>query len=136
AERGDAQRRAGASLPGHDVPVETRDDRGRLAWNIDEDGRGRAAVHGAVVDAGQHDDRGDRRHRERRGQKESDRRSGAESRQNPDQRADEDPDEAVEEVDRLERNLKAVEDAPEDVDAEKRSAPGGSWLFSQSWKST
>src|SRR4030095_9365316 len=98
-------------------------------------GGGPAAVHGPVVDAGQHDDRSDRRRRERRGQEERDRRRGAESRQDPDPPADADTDEAVEEIDRLERDLKAVEDASEDVHAQKPSGPVGSWVFSQSWKS-
>ena len=50
-------RRRRAALLRHLVAVETRDHRRRLARNAQQDRRGRAAVHRAVVDRREHDDR-------------------------------------------------------------------------------
>ena len=58
ADGGDHQRRPCASLASHLVAIDTGDDGGSLAGNAHEDRGGRAAVHGAVKDAGQHDDAG------------------------------------------------------------------------------
>ena len=60
-QRRDAQRRPGPALPRHLVAVEHGDDRRHLARQIDQDRGRRAAVGGAVVDAGQHDQRRHRR---------------------------------------------------------------------------
>ena len=49
----------------HLVAVERGDHRRGLAGQVDQDGGGGAAVLRAVVDAGQHDERRDRRQRER-----------------------------------------------------------------------
>ena len=61
-DRGDAERRARAALARHLVAVDAGDDRGRLAGHVEQDRGGRAAVLGAVVDAGEHDDRARRVH--------------------------------------------------------------------------
>ena len=61
--RGDRQRRPGAALPRHLVAVDAGDDRRGLARQVDQDRGGRAAVLRAVIDAGQHDQRADRRRR-------------------------------------------------------------------------
>lgn len=57
---GHGQGGAGPALPRHLVPVERGHRRGRLPRQVDEDRGRRPAVLRAVVDAGQHDDRGDR----------------------------------------------------------------------------
>ena len=60
ADGRNAERHAGAALAGHLVAVEGGHHGGRLAGNVDQDRGGRAAVLGAVIDAGQHDQRADR----------------------------------------------------------------------------
>src|SRR5829696_8875607 len=59
-DRRDAEGHARAPLARHLVAVERRDHGGGLARNVDEDGRGGAAVLGTVIDARQHDERPDR----------------------------------------------------------------------------
>ena len=115
AERGDAERRAGAALLGHLVAVDTGDDGRGLAGNVDQDRGGRAAIHRAVVDPGHHDDAGFRRSRQRDRQQQRHRRDRADAGQHADQRADEDADEAIEQVDRLERDAEAMRDIDERV---------------------
>ena len=65
ADGGGGERRACATLARHLVAVDGSDRGRRLARKIDEDGRRRAAVLRAVVDAGQHDQRRDRLESER-----------------------------------------------------------------------
>ena len=60
AERGDRKRRAGPALAGHLVAVDRGDGGRGFARHVDQDRRGRAAILGAVIDAGEHDQRGDR----------------------------------------------------------------------------
>ena len=55
AERRDRERRAGAALARHLVAVDAGDHRGGFARQVDQNGRGRAAVLRAVEDAGEHD---------------------------------------------------------------------------------
>src|SRR6266513_958531 len=52
---------AGPALARHLVTVEAGDDGGRLTRDVDQHRGGRAAVLRAVIDAGQHDQRADRR---------------------------------------------------------------------------
>jgi len=61
ADGGDGQRGARPSLARHLVAVETRHHRGRLAGNVEQDRRRRAAVHRAIEDAGEQDHRRRRR---------------------------------------------------------------------------
>ena len=56
AEGGDHQGRAGAPSARHLIAFDAGDDRRRLAGNAHQDRGGRAAIHRAVEDAGQHDD--------------------------------------------------------------------------------
>ena len=51
------QRGGAASRLGHLVAFDGGDDRRRFAWSVEQDGGGGAAVHAAVVDAGEHDER-------------------------------------------------------------------------------
>ena len=60
SDGGDAQGRARAPFLGHLVAVDAGDDGGRLAGEVQQNGGGRAPVHGAVENPRHHDDR---RHR-------------------------------------------------------------------------
>ena len=100
ADGGDGERRAGAALLGHLVAVEAGDHRRRFTWNVDQDRRGRAAVLRAVVDAGEHDQRADRRQAEGDRQQHGDGGERADARQHADQRADQRTDQAEEDVHR------------------------------------
>ena len=91
----------------HLVAVETRDDRGRLARQLHQDRGGGAAVLAAVVDAGQHDERGGRLEVERDRQQHRDRRERPDARQHADHRAREHPDEAVHQVLQRKRDVEA-----------------------------
>ena len=88
----------GAALPRHLVAVDAGDDGGRLAGQVDQDRGGRAAVLRAVIDAGQHDQRADRRDVEGDRQEHRDGGERADAGQDADQRADRDAEHAVTEV--------------------------------------
>ena len=81
---------AGPHAPGGpSVAVETGHDRRGFARQVDQDGRGGAAVLRAVIDAGQHDERRNRRQVEGERQQHRDRDQRADARQHADHRADE-----------------------------------------------
>ena len=67
------------------MAVERGDDRGRLARDVDQDRRGRAAVLRAVIDAGEHDHGGRRIEIEGQRQQHRDGRDRADARQHADQ---------------------------------------------------
>ena len=92
------QRRTGPPLLGHLVAVDAGDHGGGLARDVQENGGGGAAVHGPVIDSGEHDDGRSRIEAEGRRDEESDAGDGPESRQDADQGADDRPDQAVEQV--------------------------------------
>ncbi len=98
ADGRDRQRRAGAPLARHLVAVEAGHHRRGFARQVDQDRGGRAAVLGAVVDAGQHDQR--RRWRQMEGdrQQHGDGRHRADARQHADQRADHAAQQRVQQV--------------------------------------
>jgi hypothetical protein len=95
---GDRQGRTTAALLGHLVAVDGRDGAGCLPRDAEEDRGDRAAVHRAVVDAGQHDDRRGGLHAVREGQEQRDGRRRPETGQHADDRPDEHADEDVQEV--------------------------------------
>ena len=103
-ERGDRECGARLSLARHLVAVEAGDHRRRFARHVEQDGRRRPAVLGAVVDAGEHDERGHRLQRVGRGQQHRDGRDGPDAGQHADQRAEQQADERVDEVDRRQRD--------------------------------
>ncbi len=115
AERGGGERRAGLALPRHLVAVDGGDRGGRFAGQVDQDRGGRAAVLRAVVDAGEHDERGDRREGEGDRQQHRDGRGRADPGQHPDEGAEQHADEAVEQVDRGEGGLEAEGEVGEEV---------------------
>src|SRR5262249_46831617 len=104
----DSKRWTGAALTGHLVAVETGDDGGCLAGDIQQNGSRRAAVHSPIANARKHDDGGNRIELERSWQKQSDRRGGADPPKATDQGPHSDTDKTVEKVLRLQRDVKAV----------------------------
>ena len=84
----DCKRRARAPLLGHLVAVEAGHNAGRLAGEVDQNGRGGAAVHGPVINAGEKDQRRGRIHAEADGQQQRHCARHANSRQNARQCAD------------------------------------------------
>ena len=132
ADRGRRQRRAAAALARHLVALERGDDRGALARRVEQDRGGRAAIHAAVVDAGEHDQRAGRvelvgdRQEQRDGQRRPD------AGQHADRGAERHADQRVEQVHRLERGDQAVGEEREGVHVQRPSArmqplerPGG-----------
>ena len=87
ADGRDRERRPGAALARHLIAVDAGHDRGGLARQVDQDGGGRAAVLRAVIDAGEHDQRADRRHAVGDRQQHRDGGERADARQHADQRA-------------------------------------------------
>ncbi len=88
AHRRYRQRRAGAAVARHLVAVEACHHRRRFARQVDQDRGRRAAVGGAVIDAGQHDQRCRRRQVEGDRQQHGDRRHRPDAGQDADQRAE------------------------------------------------
>ena len=108
ADRRDAQRRAGPSVPGHLVTIQARHHRGRFPGDVQQD-RGRGpAVHGPVEYPRQHDHRGDRLHSEGHRQEKGNRCRGTQTRQNADRRAQDRPERTVEKVRRGQGHDKPV----------------------------
>ena len=110
----------------HLVAVDGGDGGRALAGEVDEDGGGRAAVLGAVVDAGEHDERRHRLEGEGDGQQHRDGGGRADAGQDADEGAEEDADEAVEEVDRGEGGLEAEGEVGEELHV-RTGARGRPW---------
>ena len=64
ADGGGGERRTGTAVLGHLEAFQRRDHGAGFARGVEQDGGGGAAVHGAVVDAGEQDEGGLRRHLE------------------------------------------------------------------------
>ena len=108
ADRRRCQRRPAATLSRHLVAFERGDDRGALARRVQQDGGRRAAVHAAVVDAGEHDERGGRVELVGHRQQQRDGKRRADAGKHAHGSAEGDADQRVEEVDRLDRAGEAV----------------------------
>jgi len=80
------------------MAVERGHDRGRFAGNVDQDRGGRAAVLGAVIDAGEHDQGRRRAEPESERQQHGHRRHRTNPGQYADERAEKTADEAIEDV--------------------------------------
>ena len=122
---GDAERRAGAAVARHLIAVDAGHDRGGLARDIEQDRGGRAAVFGAVIDAGHHDDAAGRVHLVGQRQQHRDGRGRPEPRQDADDGAEEAADEAPEQIRRLQRDRKSVQQPAEDVHLRTRRSRSG-----------
>ena len=107
ADGGGGERLGAAALARHHVAVDGGDDRAGLARRVQQDRGGRAAVHGAVVDAAEHDEGGGRvevggdRQEQRHGQRRAD------AGQHADRGADGDAERRPEQVHRGERDEEA-----------------------------
>ena len=115
ADRGDRKRGARASLPRHLVTVERGDHGRRLARDVDQDRRGRAAVLRAVIDAGEHDQGAHRGQPEGDRQQHRDGRDRADARQHADKRADQRAEKTEQDVVGLGRDPKAQRQVGEKV---------------------
>jgi hypothetical protein len=82
------QRGTGTALTRHLMPVERRHHGRRLARNVHQDRRGRSAILRAVINAGEHDERADRRQAERDRQQHRERGHRADAGKHADERAD------------------------------------------------
>ena len=111
AEGGGGQGWPRSSLFGHLVAVQRGHDRGRLSRQVEQDRRRRAAVLGAVVDAGQHDQRGDGVELERDRQQQRHRGSRPDAGQHADSGPEGDAEQADQDVGGLQGRLEAEEDA-------------------------
>src|SRR5712671_5604167 len=120
---------AGAALARHLVAVDAGHHRGGLARQVDQDRGGRAAILGAVEDAGEHDQAGHRLEIEGERQQHRDRGDRADAGQHPDQGADQAADEREAEIDRRARDAEAEDDVVEQIHvttpARSRSAAQG-----------
>ena len=97
-QRGNAEGRSRASPTRHLVAVDGGHDRGRLTRDVDQDCGGRAAVLGAVIDAGEQDQGRLRLQGERDRQQHGHRRDRADAGQYADDGAEQNADEAVGDV--------------------------------------
>ena len=105
---GDAERRAALALLGQRKAVQTGDGVRRMTRQVEQDRADRPAILGAVIDAGQHQDRRDRMHAESERQQNRDRGDRPHARQHADEIADQHAEEAIHQVVRLERDAEAV----------------------------
>ena len=116
------------ALEGHLISVDAGDDGSRLSRNVHEDRGGRTAVHGAVIDPGQHDDGAGRAEAERRRDEQGDPRQGADSGQHPHHRSPEATDEAEIEILKTQRGLKSVQKTVQDIHGKPPIDNGGNPL--------
>ena len=105
---GGGQRLAGPALLRHRMAVEGGRHRPWLAGDVEQDRGDGAAEQRAPVDAGQHDDRRGRRHREGQRQQDRDAVGAAQAGQHADEDAEQDADDHHHDVERLEHDRKAV----------------------------
>ena len=111
---------------GHLVALDRGDHRGGLARGVQQDRGGRAAVHAAVVDAGEHDERAGRLQGVGDRQQQRDGHGRADAGQHADGGAEEDADQGVEQVRRGQRGGEPVHQGGPDVHQSIPSRmPGG-----------
>ena len=111
AEGGSGQGGSRSSLLGHLVAVQRGHDRGGLSRQVEQDRCGRPAVLGAVVDAGQHDQRGDGVELEGDRQQKSHRGGRPDAGEHADGGPEGDAEQADQDVGGLQGCLEAEEDA-------------------------
>ncbi len=108
ADGGGGERRPAAAGLGHLVAFERGRHRGALARRVDQDRGGRAAIHAAVVDAGEHDQRAGRIELEGDRQQQRDGQRRADAGQHADRGAEQHADQREQQVHRLQRDGEAV----------------------------
>ena len=117
ADRGDGERGAAAARFRHLVAVDRRDGGGALAGHVHQHGGDRAAIHGAVVDRRQHDDRAGRIELEGQRQQDCDAGDRPDARQHADRGADDAADEGRTAGSRAAAPPRTRDKAPEGVHA-------------------
>ena len=113
ADRGGRQRRPAASGLGHLVAFDRGRHRRAFARRVDQDGGGRAAIHAAVIDAGEHDQRAGRIELVGDGQKQRDGQGRSDAGQHADRSAEQNSDQREQKVMRLHRNQHALAERDE-----------------------
>src|SRR5262249_4504859 len=108
-------RGARAAVTGHLVALERRDDGGALAGRVEENRRSRAAVHRAVIDAGEKNECRGRLDLEGDRQEQRDGQRRAEAGKDADRSSQRGADQAPQEIHRSERDRKAVEKLREGI---------------------
>ncbi len=111
ADGGGGERRPAAAGLGHLVAFERGRQRGALARRVDQDRGGRAAIHAAVVDAGEHDERAGRIELEGDRQQQRDGERRPDAGQHADRGAEQHADQREQQVHRLQRDGEALERA-------------------------
>ena len=122
ADRRGRERRAAAALARHQVALERGHDGRRLAGRVEQDRGGRAAVHGAVVDAGEHDEGGGRVEVEGDRQQQGDGQRRPDPGQHAHGRAERDPDRRPHQVEGRERDGEALAERGERLHPRKASS--------------
>ena len=112
---GRGQRRTGAPALGHLVAFHGRDHAGGFARGVQQDRRGRAAVHGTVIDAGKEDHRRRRIHLGRDRQQHGHCRGRTDTWKHADGGAQRTTDKRPQQVDRRARRDKALNQLAPDV---------------------
>ena len=115
ADRGDRECGPRPALARHLVAVEAGDDGGGLTGDVDQNRGGRTAVLSAVINAGEHDQRADRRQAECDRQQHRDGRNRADAGQNADQGSHQRTEQTEQNVVRVGRDLKAQQEVREKV---------------------
>ena len=87
------ERRTGAAVLRHQIAFERGGDGRRFARSVEQDRRRRAAVHGAVIDAGKHDQCAGGVELDRQRHEHRDRERGSDSGQDADKSSERDADE-------------------------------------------
>ena len=109
SDRGGGERRRAAAVLRHLVALDGGDDGGILARRVEQDRRGRGAVHGAVIDAAEHDEGADRIELAGRRQQHRDGERRADAGQHADGGAERHADQRPQQIDGRERDAEAVE---------------------------
>ena len=129
ADRRGGEGLGGATLPGHLVALDGGHHRRGLTGGVQQDRRRRAAVHAAVVDAGEHDERLRGLHAVGHRQQQRDRHRRADAGEDADEGAEQHADGGVHQVHRGEGGLEAVREQVEGLhQSTPSSTPGVSGM--------
>ena len=115
ADRRGRKRRTAAAGLGHLVALERSRHRCALAGRVDQDGGGRSAIHAAVIDSGEHDQRAAGIELVGHRQQQRDRERGTDAGQHADRGAEEHADQRIEQVHGLDGDGHAMRERGEGV---------------------